>query len=366
MVISSKDVQHLSDARRLDALRRYPVDPAAMEGVRKVIETGQWDMRDRIEDDWLVREARGNEDYLALLRSLQLRAHLCVPLQVGDRIIGAITFVTTGDGRTFGPADLGLAQELAFRAATAVEHARLYQEHTHISKTLQRSLLPPHLPEIPSVDVAARYHASGDGYEVGGDFYDLFKTGRDDWAIVLGDVCGKGADAAATTALARHTLRAAATQTKKPHRILQMLNEAILRSEQPFCTVAYARLHRTDGSARMTVACGGHPLPLVVRPDGSIETLGKPGTLLGCFPEPAINEESMDLRPGDTVVLYTDGVTEARSQGNVLGDSGMRAALVRSAGCSADEVADAVLQAALEFQDGDARDDIAIVVVKIV
>ena len=366
LVIASKDRSHLDDARRLDGLRHYPVDPAAMEGVRKVIATGQWDMRDRIEDEWLVREARGSQDYLDLLRHLQLRAHLCVPLQVGDRVIGAMTFVTTQDGRVFTPPDLALAQELAFRAATAVEHARLYQEHTHISETLQRSLLPPHLPEIPSVEVAARYHASGDGYEVGGDFYDLFKTGRDEWAIVLGDVCGKGADAAATTALARHTLRAAATQTKKPHRILQILNEAMLRSEQPFCTVAYARFHRTADTARITVACGGHPMPLVVRADGTIETLGKPGTLLGCFPEPKVNEESMDLRRGDTVVLYTDGVTEARSQGNVLGDSGLRAALVRSAGCSADEVADAVLKAALDFQDGDARDDIAIVVLKIV
>jgi PAS domain S-box-containing protein len=365
-VIATKDFDHLSDAQRLDALRHYPADPSVMEGVQKVIETGQWDMRDRIEDEWLVREARGNENYLALLRHLDLRAHLCVPLQVGDRVIGAITFVTTGDGRTFTAADLALAQELAFRTATAVEHARLYQEHTHISQTLQRSLLPPHLPEIPGVDVAARYHASGDGYEVGGDFYDLFKTGRDDWAIVLGDVCGKGADAAATTALARHTLRAAATQTKKPRRILEILNEAMLRAEQPFCTVAYARLQRAGEHARMTVVCGGHPLPLVVRADGTIETFGKSGTLLGCFPHPVLNEESSELRPGDTVVLYTDGVTEARSQGNVLGDSGLRAALVRSAGGSADEVADAVAQAALEFQDGDARDDIAVVVVKIV
>ena len=365
VVIASRDQEKAVLAEEVDALRRYPSDPAASEGVRRVIESGQWDMRDKVEDAWLVREARGQEDYLAVLRSLDLRSHLCVPLEVGGRILGAITFVTTGDGRTFGPADLALAQELAFRAAAAVDHARLFEEHVHISRTLQRSLLPPHLPDIPGADVAARYHAAGEGYEVGGDFYDVFKTARGDWAIALGDVCGKGADAAATTALARHTLRAAAMQTRKPTRVLGLLNEAMLRAEQPFCTVVYARFQKVETGARLTVACGGHPLPVVLRADGAITTFGQPGTLLGAFAEPSVHEESLELHPGDAVVLYTDGVTEARNGTAVLGESGLRAALARSAGGSADDVADAIQEAALDFQDGDARDDIAIVVIKI-
>ena len=365
-VIASRDEEKTALVSSVDALRRYPSDPTASEGVRRAIETGQWDMREQIRDEWLVREARGSEDYLAVLRSLNLHSHLCVPLAVGDRILGAITFVTTGDaGRVYGPADLALAQELAFRAASAVEHARLFEEHTHISRTLQRSLLPPHLPEIPGVEVAARYHASGEGYEVGGDFYDVFKTARGEWAIVLGDVCGKGADAAATTALARHTLRAATVQTRKPHRILSMLNEAMLRSEQPFCTVAYARVQKVNSGARVTVACGGHPLPLLVRAGGAIQTFGRPGTLLGCFPEPALHEEALDLHAGDAVVLYTDGVTEARRGSNVMGEAGLHAALVRSVGGSAGDIADAIEQAALDYQEGDARDDIAIVVLKV-
>jgi GAF domain-containing protein len=365
LIIESRDTEHIADVERVDALRRYPSDPTASEGVRRVIETGQWEMRDEIRDDWLVREAHGREDYLALLRSLKLRSHLCVPLQVGARTLGALTFVTTGDGRVFGPADLALAQEIAFRAASAVDHARLFEEHRHISRTLQRSLLPPHLPEIPNIEVVARYHAAGEGYEVGGDFYDVFKTGREEWAVVLGDVCGKGADAAATTALARHTLRAAAVTTRKPHRILAMLNEAMLRAEQPFCTVAYARVQKVNSGARVTVTCGGHPLPFLIRAGGAVETFGRPGTLLGCFPEPALHEEVLELNAGDAIVLYTDGVTEARKGSNVMGEAGLRAALVHAAGGSAVEVADTIQNAALDFQDGDARDDIAIVVLKV-
>jgi serine phosphatase RsbU (regulator of sigma subunit) len=364
-VITGRDRTKAARVAEIDTLRRYPSDPAASLGVRRVIETGQWDMREQIEDAWLEQEAQGQEDYLAMLRGLDLRSTLCVPLRAGDRILGALTFVTTGEGRSFGPIDLALAQELAFRASSALEHARLFEERTHISRTLQQSLLPPHLPDIPGADVDARYHAAGDGYEVGGDFYDLFKTARGDWAIVLGDVCGKGADAAATTALARHTLRAAAMQTRKPHRVLGLLNEAMLRAEQPFCTVVYARFQKVETGARLTVACGGHPLPLVIKAGGAITTFGQPGTLIGVFEEPTLHEESLDLHAGDAVVLYTDGVTEARRGSAVLGESGLRAALVRSASGSADEIADAIQQAALDFQDSDARDDIAIVVVKI-
>ncbi|MGZ4212658.1 MAG: GAF domain-containing SpoIIE family protein phosphatase [Actinomycetota bacterium] len=365
-VIASRDRKAAVLAERVDTLRRYPADESASRGVRRVIATGQWELLEGIEDSWLEREADGRTDYLQLLRSLSLRSTLCVPLHAGEKVLGAITFVTTKDGRAFGSADLTTAQEVASRAATAVEHARLFREHMHISRTLQASLLPPHLPEIPGVDVAARYHAAGEGYEVGGDFYDLFETARNDWAIVLGDVCGKGADAAATTALARHTLRAAAMQSRKPHNVLSTLNEAMLRADQLFCTAVYARLRAVPDGARITIACGGHPLPLLIRADGTMSTIGSPGTLLGCFPEPTLRQATGSLRGGDAVVLYTDGVTEARNGAAVFGDSGLRAAVVRSVGKSAEEMAREIEQAALDFQGGDARDDIAVVVLKVV
>jgi serine phosphatase RsbU (regulator of sigma subunit) len=258
-----------------------------------------------------------------------------------------------------------MAEEVAARAGSAVDNARLYQEHTYISKTLQKSLLPPHLPDIPGVDVEARYHAAGEGYEVGGDFFDLFETARGDWAIVIGDVCGKGADAAATTALARHTLRAAAMQARKPSRVLRTLNEAMLRAETRFCTTAYVRLRPSEGSARATIACGGHPPPLVIRNGGRIEVAGKPGTLLGSFAEPALNENTVDLYSGDVLVLYTDGVTEARRDREIFGEERLFAVLEQAGGKRAKDIAASIEEAALEFQNGRARDDIAGVVLRI-
>jgi serine phosphatase RsbU (regulator of sigma subunit) len=290
---------------------------------------------------------------------------MCLPMKARGRTIGALTFVSTASGRRLGPADLAMAEEVAARAGSAVDNARLYQEHTYISKTLQKSLLPPHLPEIPGVDVAARYHAAGEGYEVGGDFYDLFEVARGDWAILVGDVCGKGADAAATTALAPHTFRAAAMQARKPSRVLRTLNEAILRAETRFCTTAYVRLRpNSTGAARATIACGGHPLPLLLRADGRLEVAGKPGTLLGSFPEPELTDQTVDLRSGDVLVLYTDGVTEARSDHQTFGEDRLRAVLEARRGKSAAEIAAAIEEAALEFQQGRARDDIAVVVLR--
>jgi len=363
LAVEHKDPEKVAWAAMLR--EKYGPDPEGPNiAVLRVIRSGRPELYEDVTDQALTESAR-DEEHLTVLRELGMTSVMILPMRARNRVIGAITFVsTTESGRHYSSEDMNLAHEIAQRAAMAVENARLFQEHAHISRTLQRSLLPPHLPEIPGVDVAARYHAAGQGYEVGGDFYDLFKTARGDWAIVLGDVCGKGADAAATTALARHTLRAAAMQTRKPNRVLRLLNEAMLRAEQPFCTIAYARFQAAGHGARLTIACGGHPLPFLVKEDGTVTTFGRPGTLLGAFAEPPLHEESIELHPGDAVVLYTDGVTEARNGSSVLGESGLRAALVRSTRGTADEMADAIQQAALDFQDGDARDDIAIVVVK--
>src|SRR5436305_6224251 len=164
-----------------------------------------------------------------------------VPVTVRGRILGAISFIATG--RRYGPADLELAEDLGRRASTAVDNARLYEELSHIARTLQHSLLPPQLPDIPAIEIAARFRPTGEGNDVGGDFYDVFETAEGDWALVMGDVCGKGADAAALTGLSRHTIRTAAMQERDPSKVLTMLNDAIiLQDTGRFCTVAYARL----------------------------------------------------------------------------------------------------------------------------
>ena len=201
---------------------------------------------------------------------------------------------------------------------------------------------------------------------MGGDFYDLFQAGSRGWTVIVGDVCGKGPDAAAVTALARYTLRAAAMHERLPSRSLRMLNEALLRQrrDRRFCTVACAYLETANGSTRVGFASGGHPLPLLLRADGSVRSFGHHGTLLGVVPDPTLEDCADALGPGDALVFYTDGVTEA-GRGEPFGDDGLSSPVASWAGMNADGIAAAIETAALEAQEGAPRDDIAVVVLKV-
>jgi PAS domain S-box-containing protein len=345
---------------------RYPEQPESPRGVAEVIRTGEPQLLPEISNS-LLEESAQSPEHLELLRSLGLHSAILVPMTARGRTLGAITFVTGESRRSFAEEDLVLTRELARRAATAVDNARVYQERSYIARTLQESLLPPNLPQIPGVDVAARFRAAGEGAEVGGDFYDLFDMGKSGWAIVIGDVCGKGADAAAITALARYTLRAAAMQEEQPSRILALLNEALLtqRGDKQFCTVAYGRLEtNSKPGALVELACGGHPLPLILHPDGKVEAAGVPGTLLGVVPDPDLQDQSVELGPGDSLVLYTDGVIEARTAAGMFGVEELSAVLESSVGLDAAGIAERIELAVLEVED-DPRDDIAILVLQL-
>jgi serine phosphatase RsbU (regulator of sigma subunit) len=280
--------------------------------------------------------------------------------------LGAMTFVTGPSGRRFDERDLELAEELARRCATAIENARLYAERAYIARTLQESLLPAELPEIPGIESAARFRPTGEGQEMGGDFYDLFPSGGRGWTVVVGDVCGKGPDAAAVTALARYTLRAAAMRERLPSRGLHLLNEALLRqrTDRRFCTVAYAYLETVASGVRLGFASGGHPLPLLVRPDGTVEPVGAPGTLLGVVPDPTFEDRSVELSPGDALVFYTDGVIEERGDGGLEEDQ-LEALLRDCAGKGADAIAARVEEEAIRSRNGHPRDDIAVLVLRV-
>ena len=219
-----------------------------------------------------------------------------VPLVARGRVQGVLA---AGFDRDVDHDDRVLVEDVGRRAALALDSARLYAERDHVARTLQSSLLPSELPDIPGAEIAARYLAAGDGNEVGGDFYDCFATGAGDWALVIGDVCGKGAEAAALTALARYTLRAAALHTRRPRAVLEQLNTALLRDrlDYRFCTVLYVSL--TPHADRLTacVTAGGHPLPIVIRASGELETVGTPGSLLGIVDVPELSEERVDLAP---------------------------------------------------------------------
>ena len=237
-----------------------------------------------------------------------------------------------------------------------------------LAGTLQASLLPPHLPMIPGMEVDARYRAAGTGMDVGGDFYDLFRLARGRWGVVMGDVCGKGAEAARITALARYTIRAAAMQARSPATVLGLLNEAVVRDDvgERFVSVVYLALRRHRNGVSVELASGGHPLPLVLRADGTVEQVGEPGGLVGLFRGIALPETSAELQRGDALVLVTDGVTEARGKGGEFGEERLREALADNAGASASEITQRIDELVQRWQGGPhGRDDIAILVLRV-
>jgi serine phosphatase RsbU (regulator of sigma subunit)/PAS domain-containing protein len=353
----------------IEMREKYPPDPTEDRGVYRVLRTGESELYPVIPRELLV-EAAVDEEHLRLIDEIGMRSAMTAPLIARGRTLGAITFVSAESGRLYDEDDLLLAEELAARCAIAVDNARLFSERTHIARTLQESLLPPELPQPPGLEVAARFQAAGEGYEVGGDFYDLFDTGSGRWAAVIGDVCGKGPEAAAITALARYTVRATAMTEDVPSRILATLNEAMLRqrTDRRFSTVLYACLEPSAGDAGpcLRFASGGHPLPLLLRAGGGAAEVGTPGTLLGIVSDPDLVDESVSLRPGDAVVLYTDGVTDAAAPQLVHEPHELAAVLEASRYDSAEAIADRLLDLALGSGNGAGpRDDIAILVIKV-
>ena len=237
---------------------------------------------------------------------------------------------------------------------------------TALARTLQATFLPPAIVSPPGLDVGGAYRPSGDGSEVGGDFYDVFETGRGTWAIVLGDVCGKGLDAAVVTALARYSVRSEALRTPYPSAVLAGLHEVLVRYHpEQFCTAVFAVLDRTSDGVRLTVSSGGHHLPLRRRAGGEIDTIGQTGTILGMLDTPRLTDTTTFLHPGDVVVLYTDGVTEARRDGAFFNDERLLGAIRRLDGVGAQDTADGLVAEVLDFQRGEARDDIAVVVLRV-
>jgi serine phosphatase RsbU (regulator of sigma subunit) len=342
-----------------------PYDPEGIHPVTRAIQTGVPAFSPEISDDFIRRVTQEGE-HRDLVHSIGFRSYLCVPLVTGGKTLGAISFISTTPGRRYTQAEVPLAEDLGRRAALGLENARLFRERSHIARTLQRSLLPNRLPHVPGVQLAGRYRAAGEGAEVGGDFYDVFDAGDRGWGLVIGDVCGKGPDAAAVTGLARYTIRAAAMQESRPSKILSLLNEAVMQqvAEQGFCTVCYVRLRRAQAGNRITVCCAGHPLPLLLRADGTVDFVGTPGTLLGIFPDPELSDVALDMAPGDALVLYTDGVIEERGATDLFGTERLVDVVRSCVGLDAEGIAAAIEHAVNEFLPGDPRDDIAILVLR--
>ncbi len=272
-----------------------------------------------------------------------------------------------GQGRgEFSAGDRRALDDLGRIGSLAIDNARLEERERQIATTLQRSLLPPSLPDIPGVDAAARYRAGGEGTVVGGDLYDLFAV-DDAWAVVVGDVCGKGAEAAALTAMVRYTIRAEAEHHAGPTEVLVALNDAILRHQTDgrFCTVLLGRLRTHGGGASIRLACAGHPQPVLLRASGEVEPVPCRGRLLGIVSEASAPAVDVELAPGDAIVCFTDGVTEARGPDGMFGDARLAATIAAGAGEDADALADRVTDAVLAWSEERRQDDLAVLVLRV-
>jgi PAS domain S-box-containing protein len=365
VAVHHADPGRLRLAAELDRDYRPALDDPL--GVAEVIRSGRARIYTDIDADALAAYARDNE-HLALLQAIEATSVIIVPLAAPARTLGAITLVSSDSLRRLTHADLALAERLGRRAGTAVEAARLYTERTHIAKVLEAALLPESLPAIQGIEIDALYRAAGELNDAGGDFYDVVPYGPERWLLVIGDVCGKGPRAAGVTALARHTLRAAAILGLTPTGMLGTLHEA-LRRQPPgadLCTVCLVTLACRRGHARLTVALAGHPQPLLIGADGACTKLGRPGTLLGVIDPIEINEVAVDLRAGETLLLYTDGLPEAGRAGSQLEEPDVHALCAEAARQpTLSGVLEQVERGALEHADGGLRDDIALLALRI-
>jgi serine phosphatase RsbU (regulator of sigma subunit) len=290
---------------------------------------------------------------------------------VRGRSLGALTLVHAESGERFTQDDLAFVGQLAAIAALAIDNATLYEQQRLVARTLQNALLPSELPEVPGVSCAARYRPPSpdltDVY-VGGDLYDVHEDeDRGRWALTVADVCGKGPEAAALTALIRHTVHAEVRHGLGPAEVLQRVNTAMLRhhgrSRARFATMAHGVMTVDPRGATITLVNGGHPAALVLHGD-RVEWLDVPGTLVGVYPDLDLAEIEVRLDPGDTLLLYTDGVTEARGRQGWFGADRLAEVLASLAGASAQAIADGVLAAVSDFQDGRFRDDVALLAVR--
>jgi PAS domain S-box-containing protein len=347
-----------------DLREKYPPDPEAVSGVPAVVRTGKSELYTAIPKELLDRAVAGVPELADLIEQLNLTSAMTVPLIARGRVFGAMSFVWGESGRHYDASDLALAEELALRAAISIDNARLFDEQRRVAETLQSSLRPPLLPEIPGIELAAEYRPGGALLEVAGDFYDVFELRPGSWFAVVGDVCGKGVDAAAVMALARYTIRTAALRQVRPSGILLTLNEALLRSGfDRFVTVSALRIDEGEQFSRVTLSSGGHPEPLLVS-GGSASLIEVPGTLLGVLEAPDLIDHTFELKPGDSLVLYTDGVTEEHQGDELFGDDRLLEVGRTFGDEPAGVLAERIVEAVETFGGGRPADDIAVLAVR--
>ena len=313
-----------------------------------------------------ARDDRLSRVYGTLADGRLVRSWVIAPVPTGDGELAGILYLGHPRPHAFGAEAEALAAGLCTHLGAAMTHAQVVADRDRVASALEATLLPPVLPRIPGVDLAARYRPAGRA-DVGGDFYDAFSLGGGRWTVVLGDVSGSGPDAAAITGVARYSIRAIAPDAAGPADVLLRLNDALLRQavEDRFLTAVVVRLTPAPGGLEVVLAGGGHPPAMVLHDDESVSVLdGSSGMLLGMLPGTGFRDVALVLHPGDALVLYTDGVTEARDRaGDQFGQDRLVTALSACAGRSAAGIARRIEVAALAHSP-DLSDDMAVVVIR--
>jgi PAS domain S-box-containing protein len=346
---------------------RYPPDPRGTHPAVEALRSGRTAVEPIMTDEFLRATTRDEEHY-RIVKALNFQSYICVPLIARGRTLGAVTLVACDPERRFEDADLDLVKDVAWRAALVLDNARMLSDSSHVAQVLQASLMPPSLPTIPGVELAARYVAFGAGMEVGGDFYDVFSVGRSAWLFALGDVCGRGAEAAVVTGSIRHTLRSAALEIRQPGRLMAVANDVLLLDDNEthlFATVLCGILRPHASGVRLALANAGHPPPILVRADGSLEMPRHGDTIIGAFADLTWATRTLALYDGDLLVAFTDGITEARRQGELFGPERLAAVVQAARDRPIEEIADRVIEAVRAFAGHEPSDDLALIALRV-
>jgi PAS domain S-box-containing protein len=362
VAVAHVDPDKVAFARELRS--RYPPDPNEDAGSYGVLRSGRPELYPELPDE-LLAQSIDDPEQLETIRALGMRSVMLIPMDVAARTIGVLTMVSAESGRSFTEDDLVFAGDLARRAATAVENARLYTERAAAALTLQQSLLPARLPTMPGWALASSYAAGDTTVDVGGDFFDVVEL-EEGFLAVVGDVTGKGVQAAALTALARHTLATAARFDPSPAAVVSLLNDVLVhRPEISLLTVACAHVVPTETGALVRLTSAGHPLPVLSRPGQAPTPIGPPGLLLGMTGTARWEQSEIELYPGDTLLFYTDGVTDTPSGAERFGEQRLLDALP-DAPADPHAIIAAVQRALREFQVGDVVDDRAMLALRLI
>ncbi len=340
---------------------RYPTRMYDGSGAARVVASGE-SLLVREITPRMIDDAQISDEQAAVVRDLQMRSVIIVPLAVpGQAPLGALTLVNAESGRLFDDRDLAMAEELGRRAGVAVDNARLYTERSRIATTLQQSLLPEALPEIEGFRVASLYRAAGEDSQVGGDFYDAFAV-PSGWLVVVGDVTGRGPQAAALTSLARYTIRTAARLLDDPLAALERLNvELRERSQLSLVTIACALLRETAAGTQAAIILAGHPPALCVH-GRLVKQVGHFGPPPGAYPVGGWRAETIHLEPGDQLILYTDGVIDTVGTDERFGEERLAGAVAGAAGAA--DAVQRIDEALAEFAHGPQTDDTAVLAVE--